>query len=340
VGMKRAEKKRTRKRGEDYCVFERGRRRFALSVSLAREVTVGEEATPIPQASPHILGGATLQGLFVPLLQLDPWFDQPGRPYEIGDHILVVEVGDVRFGLVADRVRDIRRIDPGATTEKSDGAAGDWLVKSVWESSEGAVDVIDGKRLVEGAMNLRGKVPAWQFVEQVDPSELVKSEPMDELCLFDRGERALAVPVNTAREVLTGEVITSVPQAPAHLIGAVNLRGEILPLLRIDEWLDLPVCEFGAADQVLVVESGDVRIGILVDRVRDVRAVPKKDVQGLGAAGGLFRGYWASPEGLVTVLEPERLIEEAVSRTAERFRRGVVAPVRKPGGREAAAGES
>lgn len=318
-----------RRRGNEYCLFERGGVRFALPIGVTREVLSGLGLSRIEGAPPEVLGGALVREVFTPVLCIDEWLGTQGAPYEPTNHVLVFEQGNLRFGCSVDRVREIRPIDPEAWKPFGETPRGP-LLQAVAEFDDGPVALVDAAELARRAAQLRARVPAWQPTRRDDTARRVV-EPTEELCLFERGRRLLALPVRAAREVLTEEPLTPLPQAPPHVAGALNLRGEILPVVLMDAWLDLPAREFGLTDQVLVVEDGDVRLGLVVDRVRDVRAVKTAEIQTLGAAGGLFRGYWPGPDGLVTVLASDRLVREAVARSAEAYRQGLRLPQRVGG---------
>ncbi len=144
----------------------------------------------------------------------------------------------------------------------------------------------------------------------------------EDYCIFTRSGREFGVSVTAAREVLTGEPATPVPQAPPSLIGVINLRGEVLPLVQLDSLLDMPTRLYSTDDQILVVSAGDVQIGLVVDRVRDVRSIDSGEIKAYPdntAAHHLFRGYWASSTGVVTVLDAQRLVAEAVTSVSMRF---------------------
>jgi purine-binding chemotaxis protein CheW len=311
---------RRAKRGEDHCIFERAGRRFALPVTIARRVVPGGSVEPLPGLPSHVVGLLAVEEEKLPLIQIDPFIERQGRAYGVGDQILIVGRGDLRFALALDRVRavqaiDLEQMEPPAPDDPIAG-----MLRGDRSDESGTVSLIEAERLLEKVGALRPLIQGWEPAAPEEAKQVrVEGE---EFCIFDRGTRFLAVPVTAAREVLTGEVATPVPQAPRHLIGVLNLRGEILPLVQVDEWLGLPPKAFGLLDQVLVVESLDVQIGLIVDRVRDIRLIETADIQPIenGDPQRLFRGYWWSPGGLVSLLDTERLVEEAVSLAAQSFR--------------------
>ena len=74
-----------------------------------------------------------------------------------------------------------------------------------------------------------------------------------------------ALNVLQLREVLPRVTVEPVPGAPPAVRGVLNLRGEIVTLLDLRRWLDLPA---GPEDgPVLVLEHGGQSLGLRVDAV-------------------------------------------------------------------------
>lgn len=64
--------------------------------------------------------------------------------------------------------------------------------------------------------------------------------------------------------------VTPIPCCPPHVVGNMNLRGEILTLVEISELLNLPVKSVADGSQVMVVEIEDIVTGVVVEEVHDV----------------------------------------------------------------------
>lgn len=135
-------------------------------------------------------------------------------------------------------------------------------------------------------------------------------------CIFARSGRDFAVSVSAAHEVLAGEAATPVPQAPAALVGVLNLRGEVLPLVQLDSLLGMPPRPYAAGNQIVVVSSDEIGdVGVVVDGVRDVCSIDQKEITPCPAGEPghrLCRGDWRGPTGVVAVLDAEKLVAEAV----------------------------
>ena len=102
-------------------------------------------------------------------------------------------------------------------------------------TTEAAVST--SRRLIGEVTAQRNLLPAWG--RAMEEEQVRRRERGEDHCIFTRGPHDLALPVTVAREMLTGETATAVPQAPSHLVGVLNLRGDVLPLVQIDRWLAL-----------------------------------------------------------------------------------------------------
>lgn len=54
-------------------------------------------------------------------------------------------------------------------------------------------------------------------------------------------ESWFGIPLSALREVIEPLPATPVPAAPAEIRGVINLRGELVPLLLLDHWLEFPI---------------------------------------------------------------------------------------------------
>jgi purine-binding chemotaxis protein CheW len=81
------------------------------------------------------------------------------------------------------------------------------------------------------------------------------------------------------REVVALKELTPLPCTPSFVRGIVNVRGQIVPVIDIKKFFDLP--ETGIADvhMIIIVHSLGVELGIEADAVTGVRAISLGDIQ-------------------------------------------------------------
>lgn len=98
------------------------------------------------------------------------------------------------------------------------------------------------------------------------------------------------IDLNIVREFTAIRQVTPIPCVSTHIIGNMNLRGEILTLIDIRGLLNLPLMGMANASKAMVVEVEDIVVGVIVEEVCDVmfslnpteiRAMNDKYLQGI-----------------------------------------------------------
>ena len=96
---------------------------------------------------------------------------------------------------------------------------------------------------------------------------------------FRIGGELFALPVAQVTEILRVRDVTPVPHPPFPVIGVINLRGRVVPLLDLRARLALPTPAPDAESRIVLVESQRRRIGLLVDAVERVAQLAQSAMQ-------------------------------------------------------------
>ena len=101
---------------------------------------------------------------------------------------------------------------------------------------------------------------------------------------FALGAEKFAISVNSVQEIVELEQVTKVPNAPQYMLGIINLRGKVLPLLDTRLKLGLSKTEVTRKSRIMVIdlETNDeknLQVGALVDVAREVIELSPADIQ-------------------------------------------------------------
>lgn len=116
----------------------------------------------------------------------------------------------------------------------------------------------------------------------VDPARLNLSAAAAasvELITFRVSGQDFCVEAISVKEIRGWTPATLLPDSPAYVRGAINLRGAILPIVDLAVRLALPETEPTARHVVIVVWIGAGLVGLLVDAVCDIVTVPSDGLQ-------------------------------------------------------------
>jgi purine-binding chemotaxis protein CheW len=106
------------------------------------------------------------------------------------------------------------------------------------------------------------------------------------------GSEIYAVDILRVKEIRGWSPVTQLPKTPAHVLGILNLRGSVVPIIDLRRRFLLQGIEFTASTVIVLLTvttaAGGHEFGVVVDGVSDVVDIPAeniRDVPPLGPAG-------------------------------------------------------
>lgn len=106
---------------------------------------------------------------------------------------------------------------------------------------------------------------ATQREEQTD-----HAEPDLQAVSFRLNNELYALNILDVQEIIKPVPITIVPLAPSWIAGVINLRGQIIPLIRLSQRLGLPGLSKDRSSRFIITRHRERRIGLVVDEVLEV----------------------------------------------------------------------
>ncbi|HEY1922077.1 MAG TPA: chemotaxis protein CheW [Tepidisphaeraceae bacterium] len=91
---------------------------------------------------------------------------------------------------------------------------------------------------------------------------------------FRLAHERYAVEQKYVREVYPLRELTPLPCTPGFMLGMINVRGQILPVIDVKRFFDLPQAGITDLHTVIIVHIEEMELGILADAVAGVRLVP------------------------------------------------------------------
>ena len=76
-------------------------------------------------------------------------------------------------------------------------------------------------------------------------------------------------------EILKPVPITRIPNVEDYILGVINLRGEIIPIVDLKKRFDMGYTDLRNSSRFIVIMEREKRFGIFVDEVRQVLKVPE-----------------------------------------------------------------
>ena len=138
---------------------------------------------------------------------------------------------------------------------------------------------------------------------------------------FFLGGQEYATDILRVQEIKGWDTVTRVPYSPNYILGVINLRGAIVPVVDLRVRLALESASFDSATVVIVVRVAGARgeriVGLVVDAVSDVYSFSDENIQpppeAVGSPDQMFvLGLAKHEDKLVIILDIERLVISSV----------------------------
>ena len=162
--------------------------------------------------------------------------------------------------------------------------------------------------MTEADRTLRARAKALaRPATPVDPPD-----SMIELLEFRLAKESYAVESRYVQGVHPLAGLAPLPCTPPFLLGIVNVRGRILPVLDIRKFFELPESGLTDLHRIVLVEGHDLEVGLLADVVTGTRTLPLASLQAaLPTLTGIRRDYLkgVTAEHLI-VLDVSRILSD------------------------------
>jgi purine-binding chemotaxis protein CheW len=130
---------------------------------------------------------------------------------------------------------------------------------------------------------------------------------------FRLGEEEYGVDIMTVQEIILYGCITQVPEVPEHVLGVINLRGNVIPILNLRARFGMPEQDAKDETRIVVMNLNGRTVGVVVDGVSEVLRLSEDEVSPTPAslAGGgkdYVTGLARRKERLLILLNMARLL--------------------------------
>ncbi|WEN14579.1 chemotaxis protein CheW [Rhodanobacter sp. AS-Z3] len=130
---------------------------------------------------------------------------------------------------------------------------------------------------------------------------------------FNLAGEEYGVDILSVREIRGWSRVTRIPQTPAYLLGVLNLRGAIVPIMDLRLRFGLEREAYGDSTVVIIVAVAERLFGIVVDAVSDVVDIDPAAIKPVPDMGAVvetryLKGLATHVERMVMLLDVEKLM--------------------------------
>ena len=150
--------------------------------------------------------------------------------------------------------------------------------------------------------------------ERSHPSLDIDHDSMEGMYLtFDLANEGYGLEIRYVTEIIGIQSVTRVPDMPEHVIGVLNLRGKVIPIIDVRLRFRMSQRDYDDRTCIIVVNVNDNSVGLVVDKVSEVVDIPKDQIEPPPATnkGGphYIQGMGKLGQNVKILIDIEALIE-------------------------------
>jgi len=164
-----------------------------------------------------------------------------------------------------------------------------------------------------------------QSVEVETEAPLQTNIGTDQYLTFMLAGEEYGLDILNVQEIKGWEGATPIPNTPDHVLGVINLRGTVAPIIDLRSCFHLAASDYSPTTVVIMVKAEgkerDRVVGIVVDAVSEVYNVSMGDIEppppmGTVVSTEYIKGLATVGEKMIIILNISKMIDSEVSKEA------------------------
>ena len=240
-----------------------------------------------------------IRGVCYPILRLHEKFNMPTEVTKLEDGILLlVDVGGKNVCLFADKLIGEQPV----VVKPFPKYLSQYNIKA--KSAENYNDKLQELLNTQKAMEDAKKDPQNTVITKV--------------LTFYIDDQVYGIEIPDVIEIIEVPPITAVPGVPSYIKGIINVRSKIVPVVNIRSRFGKEEIAFNDRTCIIIVSTGDVSVGLIVDSVADVIPVTEQHISKTPDLTGVnsnkfIKSILEMNDGIKLVLDVSKLINEHAS---------------------------
>ena len=106
-----------------------------------------------------------------------------------------------------------------------------------------------------------------------------QSQNVAQYLSFLLDDEEYALDIRQISEIIKAREFTEIPRSPEFVLGIISLRGVVVPVFDLRCRLNLGVAEITVNSRIVVCQSGEVTVGLLVDNINQVVNLVEDEIE-------------------------------------------------------------
>jgi len=323
-----------------YLIVELNGAYYGLPAIAVQEIFLIPEVMPVAEAITDVLGVVNVRGTILPIINLPQLLGIPSRLLQPTDSIVLMQWQNTRVGIVVQQVCEVQEIAPEqiqTNYQHNLNASARKVISSIAVLESMLVTLIEPAGLVQSLgmevltreASIQTNDSSSNLLEHLSSEvrqllqqrSLSLSQPFNSqdvstlipLAVVSLNNEYFGVGLELVHELVNVHKLSPIPCCPNHILGNMNLRGEILTLIDISNILNLLTDSSNSKKKAIVTQWHNSTIGIAVDDIFDVTYIDPAQIAPIPVAihtlnHEYLQGVVRYKEKMMSILDLKKVI--------------------------------
>ncbi len=143
---------------------------------------------------------------------------------------------------------------------------------------------------------------------------------------FQTGKEYFGINISYVEQIIAMQPITAIPEVEDYIMGLINLRGKIIPVIDVRIRFKMEPVEYTDRTCIIVIDVKSTVVGLIVEKIAEVDDITDEDIVPPPTLGGHSKdsekskyvyGLAKTGDTVKLLIDPEKLIKEEVLEALE-----------------------
>ncbi len=269
----------TNEKENTFLIFCLNQTNFALKIDDIAEVIQTPEINRLDNLPSNIYGIYNLRGKAIPVLNIKHILNIPYNDLSQANYIIIINNQDEKFGILVDEYSKILKMSSEQMTSLMKNS-----ISTVSDDSEAIINyngmIITILHCSELNIELRKYLSETKYsLPEIETEDIIYDRTVErKIFCFYCDKQEFAIDIGFIQEVIEFRSMTKVFNTPDFIVGIINLRGKILPVIDIRFFFNTTKTKINENSRLIVIEVFGIMCCMLADNISFVRTINEQDI--------------------------------------------------------------
>lgn len=285
------------KENNQFIHFKVGKNKYALPISNILEI-IELPQLEFVQQNENIIGILNFNNIQVNVVDIRKFLHEEITPYTINNKIILAKTDETLIGIITDYVEDIVEYSNDKAKNISI-ANNNSIIDSKYSLNNDLIYLLNIYSLEniikssekEELSTFKNLFPSDEFSLEILNKRTVKLHERfnnlvsgsffseNKFATFSLNNTVFCINLNHIKEFLQNINITPIPCSPSYISGVIYSKGDFITVLNLKTFLNYSQNEYSEKAKLIVINSKEYKLGLLVDNVFEILNIPEEKIQ-------------------------------------------------------------